>query len=294
MKAARRPVWACALAVGLLSAHTLASAQGYFLKGSVRAVAATSWPPPSLLDQHTDSVNWVNLPPAAQHNAIQASASMGNGGSATARFLGSVGSLKAYATAESPYGVNAGGTTIFQGGANAQSVGSFYDTVMVSGAGLALGTPVSYTINFSISGSVSPEIFLLGGPGADAAARVEMFDLQGLGGKTFNWQIKNQPVGLYSLTVATQVGHTLGITGSLEVSAAISTGTTAARSVTADFYHSALYTLVPSVVGLNTVGASGYNFLTPVPEPSSWALFGGGLLALGWLQRRRGRVDITR
>lgn len=293
MKAARRPVWACALAVGLLSAHTLASAQGYFLKGSVRATASTSWPPPSLLDQNTDSVNWVNLPPAAQPNAIQASASMGNGGSATARFLGSVGSLKAYATAESPYGVNAGGTTVFSGGASAQATGSFYDTVMVSGAGLALGTPVSYTINFSISGSVSPEIFLLGGPSADAAARVEIFDLQGLGGKTFNWQIKNQPVGLYSLTVATAVGHTLGIAGVLEVSAGMSTQVAVARSVTADFYHSALYTLEPSVVGLNTTGVSGHNFLAAVPEPSSWALFGGGLLVLTWLQRRRGRGRVA-
>ena len=48
----------------------------------------------------------------------------------------------------------------------------------------------------------------------------------------------------------------------------------------ADFYHSAVYGLVPSVAGLNTVGASGIDFLAsaPVPEPAGRALL---LLGLG-------------
>ena len=182
MKASDFKVLALVLAAGLPGLPDVAQAQGYYLKGSVKAQAVTVFPGPTQLDESTNSVSWVNLPPALLPSAIQSSASMGNGGSATGKFLGSVGSLKAYAIAESPYGVNAGGTTIFQGGANAQAQGSFYDTVMVSGAGLALGTPVNYTIDFSISGSLSPEIVLPGGPSADASARVELFDLQGLGG----------------------------------------------------------------------------------------------------------------
>ena len=47
----------------------------------------------------------------------------------------------------------------------------------------------------------------------------------------------------------------------------------------ADFAHSAGYELIP-VAGLNTTGASGHNFLAaPVPEPGTWALMAGGLLA---------------
>jgi hypothetical protein len=283
MKAGQIKGLALVLAAALPGA---AAAQGYYLKGNVKAQAVTSFPGPSLIDQNSNSVSWVNLPPALQPNAIQASASIGNGGSATGKFLGSVGSLKAYAIAESPYGVNAAGTTVFSGGANAQAEGSFYDTVVVGGAGLALGTPVSYTINLSISGSVSPEIYLPGGPGADAVARMEMFDLQGLGGKTFNWSIKNQATGTYSLTVATEVGHTLGITGLLYVSAGMSTQVEVTRSVVADFYHSALYTLTPSVAGLNTTGVSGHNFLAPVPESSTAGLMALGLAAFGLARRR--------
>ncbi len=283
MKAAHFKALTLVLAAGLPWA---AGAQSYSLTGSVRAHASTVFPPPTRMDQKADNVSWANRPEALQDNALQVSASMANGGAATARFLGRVGALKAYAVAASPYGVDAGATTVFSGGANAEARGSFYDTVMVGGAGLALGTPVDYTINFSISGSLSPEIFLLGGPSADAVAQVEMYDLQGLGGKRLVWQAKNQETGVYALTVATQVGHTLGISGELQVLAAISTGTTAARSVVANFYNSAIYTLTPSVEGLNTVGVSGHNFLAPVPEPATWALLGLGLAALHLLRKR--------
>ena len=61
----------------------------------------------------------------------------------------------------------------------------------------------------------------------------------------------------------------------------------------ADFYHSAVYGLVPSVAGLNTVGASGIDFLAsaPVPEPAGRALLLlglglAGLLAARGLRRR--------
>lgn len=41
---------------------------------------------------------------------------------------------------------------------------------------------------------------------------------------------------------------------------------------------------VDAVKGIYTE-AGGFN-LAPVPEPSTWALLGGGLLALGWMRRR--------
>ena len=58
-----------------------------------------------------------------------------------------------------------------------------------------------------------------------------------------------------------------------------------------DFYHSAVYGLVPSVAGLNTVGASGIDFLAsaPVPEPAGRALLLLGLgLGLAGLLAARG------
>ena len=62
---------------------------------------------------------------------------------------------------------------------------------------------------------------------------------------------------------------------------------TLARAAEADFSHSAYFYLSPSVAGLNTVGASGHDFMAPVPEPAAAALLVAGLLALALRHKAR-------
>lgn len=230
---------------------------------------------------------------ALQPNALQGVSAVSKG-MGKAMFLGSIGSLKAYALATFADGVGPFNFPIFSGQATASAGGDFFDSLTVTGAGLAVGTPVSYRLDFSIDGTLSSPSFEQSLLSVVARATVRLTDLD-LGRRVeLTWLAGTNAPGVYSLTLATQVGSNLKIEGSLAAGATVDAFARTGRSAEADFYHSALYTLVPSVAGLNTVGASGHNFLAPVPEPSGWALFGGGLLALGWLQRRRGRVGITR
>ena len=83
------------------------------------------------------------------------------------------------------------------------------------------------------------------------------------------------------------MGHSLGVSGMLYAGAYVSSYAQLGRSAVADFYHSAVYRLAPSVAGLNTVGASGHDFLAPVPELSTWVAMLLGLATLGGLARFR-------
>ena len=83
------------------------------------------------------------------------------------------------------------------------------------------------------------------------------------------------------------MGHTLNISGMLFADAYVGSGAVTARSAESDFYHSAGYTLTPSVSGLNTVGASGHDFTSAVPEPGSALLAGLGLAAVFGRRWRR-------
>ena len=103
----------------------------------------------------------------------------------------------------------------------------------------------------------------------------------------FQWDAARHGTGLYSLTLATEVGHTLGLSGMLYASAYVSANATLARAAEADFSHSAYFYLSPSVAGLNTVGASGHDFMAPVPEPAAAALLVAGLLALALRHKAR-------
>lgn len=273
---------ACVL---LLAAPALAAAQSYQLTAYTRANTNDFLANVGKSDNQT--FDWQDKPQALALNALDAQSAAGGGG-ATASFLGTIGLLKAYASATYPRCCDALGHTVAYGYANGTVQGSFYDTVVVAGGGLAVGTPVSYRLDLRIDGSLSSPAFESGGAlSAEGIAEARLVDRDSRQGAILNWDAKKQATGVYSLTLLTQVGHTLSINGMLFADAYVGSGAVTARSAESDFYHSAGYTLVPSVAGLNTVGASGHDFASTVPEPTSALLAGLGLVAVFGQRRLR-------
>ena len=159
-----------------------------------------------------------------------------NGGTAEVRFLGRIGLLKAYAAASHPYCCTVGGHLVTSGFSNATVDAGFSDTVHVSGAGLADGTGVQYTVGLRISGSLSSPSFEMGGHiSVFGVAEVRLEDKTTREVVTLRWNAANQAPGLYALTLNTQVGHQLGITGTLNIGASIGSSATTARSGVVDF-----------------------------------------------------------
>ncbi|OYU28957.1 MAG: PEP-CTERM sorting domain-containing protein [Burkholderiales bacterium PBB2] len=80
----------------------------------------------------------------------------------------------------------------------------------------------------------------------------------------------------YASSIQCPLGTVIGCTG-------------AASSVPQD----GSYRLLPGVLHAYSISESELgNYTAPVPEPSSWALMAGGLLALGGLARRRGQAKV--
>lgn len=298
----RRPQQGCAvngrfLFVALL-AHSLlvtlallpdtSHAASYGASGSIRT-SAEYRPANGALEGNNDVLGFgfTDDPRALLPNVLSTASGVSIGGSASAMFKGSIGSLKAYSLATFPLGIGPFNTLLFTGNAKASAGGDFFDLLTVSGAGLAVGTPVSYRLDFSIDGTVTPASSQPSDPFyAYAIASVVLRDLSDGQRVMFDWNTSANTPGVYSLNLATKVGNTLKIEGSLGTATGVDALSPVVRRAEADFYHSALYSLTPSVAGLNTTGASGHSFLTPVPEPATWALFASGLLGLLWMQRR--------
>lgn len=285
----QKTLYSYALLATALALPLGAQAQHYGASGAVNASTTLEiFGSPIQAVAQVDDFSFYDQPQALLPHALDEVATV-SGGRATALFKGSIGTLKAYSSASFAYGYDAQGHALFRGYASASAQGSFADVVLVGGAGLAVGTPVNYRVDLRIDGTLSSPSFEIGGfLHASAGASARLTDLQSGQEVRLNWDASQQGVGLYSLTLATQVGHSLQFVGSLNTSAGVTHYAQLGRSAEADFYHSAYYALAPSVAGLNTVGASGHEFaVSNVPEPSSWALFGAGLLALMRLQGRR-------
>jgi hypothetical protein len=273
--------------LALAASLSLPARATYQLTGYARAHAVTTQPVPGLGGTDSLDLNLLNQPGAAQLQALDTFASTAHG-SATARLLARIGLLKAYAASDYAYCCS-GGVTVQDGYADGTVEARFYDEVLVQGAGLAAGTPVRYRLDLHLAGTVSSPSFEIGGRySADALAEAGLRDLSSGAATRLRWDARNQATGVFSLTLDTVVGHTLAINGMLYAGTYVAAGARVARSAEVDFYHSAGYTLAPSVAGLSTLGASGHDFATAVPEPGTWALMLGGV-ALGALRGTAGR-----
>lgn len=263
--------WAAALGLAALALPGTAAASGYSLTANV-ITEAVNFPEGVRQEGH---LQLDNDPLAFSLQAVDRVAQVSNGGKAVGLFLGSVGLLKAYASAATPLGGGLVTSTV---------TSSFADTIAVSGAGLAVGTPVSYRLDVSIQGSVLPPP--AGSlPTASADARVLLQDNHSYETVSLRWSDKTMATGVYSLLLNTKVGHSLVLYANLDVGAQVGSRSTGLFAE-ADFYHSARYALTPSVAGLNVVGQSGHDYtVSAVPEPSSWALMALGLAAV--VVRRR-------
>jgi hypothetical protein len=217
-------------------------------------------------------------------NYVQNAAS--DGGTAQGIFVGRIGLLKASAGASYAYCCST--LPEWRGFSDAEINGSFMDTLTVTSATLAFGTPVRYTLRLAISGTIDGPSFEMGGRLAGAAAASAWLSDSTTGqGANVNWSSGTHAPGFVEVSLDTAVGHRLGIEGRLSVLAAVDATAATARSVVVDYSHSAGYQVLTSVPGLNTVGASGYDFATPVPEPETWALMAAGLVALAWRRQSR-------
>lgn len=251
-------------------------------------VNTTAFYPVSGVDSDAPNLDLRDDPRLRQLQTLDTSAAFG-GGTARAHFEGRMGLLRAFAESSFPYCCDAGGHRVVQGYSNATVQGRFYDSIAVTGAGLAPGTPVSYTVNFSITGALSSPSFESGGfLTAYGVAEVRLRDMASFAEVNKSWDASRDATGVFSLTLDTFVGRTISLSGMLAVGASVSDYARLGRTAWADFGHSAGYQLVPSVAGLNTTGASGYDFAAaPVPEPGTWLSMALGLALLAWRRQSR-------
>ena len=282
-----RPTPLCHAAVLVLAAVLPGMAQAtYQLTASARSHAVSVLPLPGSTDTDPQNLNFLNQPGAAMLQRLDTFAETDHG-SATGLFLGRIGLLKAYAASDHAR-CCVDGATLLLGDADASVQASFYDEVVVDGAGLAPGTPVSYQLQVRLSGTVSAS-----DPARDsnlaatALATARLRDTASGQAVDFSWDAARQDTGVYHLSLATAVGRTLSIQGMLNIGTRVSAGAVIGRSAEVDFYNTAGFHLAPSVAGLNTIGASGTDFLAPVPEPATWAAMLLGLATLGGLARLR-------
>lgn len=261
----------------------------YQTLGSVNTHAHTFGPTPIESLQNADTFSHLNQPAAMGATSLSLSTAVTNGGRADGSVVSAPGTLKAWAKASYP----AYSTTMPWNGYAASEVTSFFaDTIQVTGAGLANGTHVLYTLSYFIDGWVTQPAFEMGGPfQAEVSADVRLRNSSNEAARS-GWSSRSDANGWYSVALDAVVGEELLISASLSAIAYVSAYATVGHVAEADYGHSAHFYLAPSVAGLNVIGASGHDFAmatqgSSVPEPGSLALSLCALALTGAAARRR-------
>ena len=274
--------------LGLLGAWPGAHAAPVYQTIGFAQTLATTSNPNYEQSYFTDTFNYLNDARVNAPSHIEQHSAVASGGDAEASVTAQSGVLKAFARAGYPaYTDEVRVVGYSYGDAQAR----FGDTILVGGAGLALGTAVSYSISFHIDGWHSfPAYEVPGHFAAGAEANMLLRDVNSGSEVRRDWSSTVDLNGWTTLMLHTEVGHELFIAGFLAAYASVDSYATVARVAVADYGHSANYFLTPSIDGLNTVGASGHDFRmvadpNSVPEPTSLALL---LLGLLTLKRRHG------
>ncbi len=277
---------ATALSVLILGSSVAAQAQSYQITGNVNTLATLFSPGPREDQQHAADFNFYDRPEAKQTQTLSESSQVSNSGYGKASLEASIGRLKAFAESGYPSGIP---EPHYYGYSFGTAQATFADTVTVSGAGLAPGSPVRYALHLWIEGQISQPSFELGGHlVSDGMAEIRLIDKVSRAEKIFSWNAKNQSTGWYRVALDTEVGHDLLVTGMLYAAASVDSSATLAHWAQSDFGHTANFYLQASQAGLNTVGASGHDFsISAVPEPSAGLMSLLGLLLILHLQRRR-------
>ena len=95
------------------------------------------------------------------------------------------------------------------------------------------------------------------------------------------------PGSVVTGSFSTTVGATFDLFYALLTNVQV-TGTSPARTASADYSNSLSFSLIPAEPGTTITTFGGQEFANPVPEPQTWLLLGAGLLVLtAWSARRR-------
>lgn len=151
------------------------------------------------------------------------------------------------------------------GNASAKGLAQFFDTLTVTGSGMA-----NFTFGFSTDPHCQP------GPGGSVALNASL----NAGGQTLSSISCGGTV--QSVVVSASAGQTINLYGSLFMVVVTPVGTVSSGS---DPFQVFINPLTP---GDGYISASGIVYPTaPVPEPSSLLLGGPGMVSLLWLVRRK-------
>lgn len=241
------------------------------------------------------SFNNETVATAVTPTTITASSALPGYGSADAAITASLGALKASSSASfnSP-------DPSYSGDAQGLTEINASDTGVITWAGHATGTPVSFQLVLNYDGTHSVPDFQSGGS-VDVEAVLYMNAVDNTAGAPSSPSTYLQhdskgtagtDAGKLTSILNTRVGDTVTLTYGLSTIAYIGNQATVTHSGSADYSHTVLPRFVSLTPGAQFMAASGFDYAAPVPEPREGAMVAAGVVWClgGWgLHRRRQR-----